>query len=61
MTSDNNWIDPLYLNELLNDEEKSIKKTAKDFCNTELSPIVVQDNKKHFLHSFAWANKNNDS
>ena len=49
MTSDNNWIDPLYLNELLTNEEKSIKKTAKDFCNSELSPIVVQDNKKHFF------------
>ena len=49
MLSDNNWIDPLYLNELLNDEEKSIKKTAKDFCNSELSSIVVKDNKKHFF------------
>lgn len=49
MSSDNNWIDPLYLNELLNDEEKSIKKTAKDFCISELSSIVVKDNKKHFF------------
>ena len=49
MTSDNNWIDPLYLNELLTDEEKSIKKTAKDFCKSELSSIVVKDNKKHFF------------
>ena len=31
MTSYNDWIDPLYLNELLTDEEKTIKKTAKEF------------------------------
>ena len=49
MSSDNNWIDPLYLNELLTNEEKAIKKTAKDFCSSELSSIVVKDNKKHFF------------
>jgi len=49
MSSDNNWIDPLYLNELLSDEEKAIKKTAKDFCNLELFPRVVQDNKSCFF------------
>ena len=51
MSSDNNWIDPLYLNELLTNEEKSIKKTAKDFCNSELSSIVIEDNNKHFFDS----------
>ena len=49
MSSDNNWIDPLYLNELLTNEEKAIKKTAKDFCNLELFPRVVQDNKNCFF------------
>ena len=49
MTSYNDWIDPLYLNELLNDEEKSIKNTAKNFCNSELLPRVVKDNKKCFF------------
>ena len=49
MNSFNDWIDPLYLNEVLNDEEKSIKKTASDFCNLELSPIVVQNNKKNYF------------
>ena len=49
MTTYNDWIDPLYLNELLNDEEKSIKNTAKKFCNSKLLPRVVEDNKKCFF------------
>ena len=44
MTSYNNWIDPLYLEELLTNEEKLIKKTAKKFCETDLLPRVVEDN-----------------
>ena len=28
----NDWKDPLYLNDLLTDQEKSIHKKAKDFC-----------------------------
>ena len=49
MSSYNDWIDPLYLNELLTDEEKSIKNTAKKFCNSELLPRVVKDNKACFF------------
>ena len=49
MSSYNDWIDPLYLNELLTDEEKSIKNTAKNFCNSELLPRVVKDNKTCFF------------
>ena len=49
MSSHNDWIDPLYLNELLTEEEKSIKKTAKDFCNSKLYPRVIQDNKDCFF------------
>ena len=49
MSSYNDWIDPLYLNELLTDEEKSIKNTAKNFCNSELLPRVVKDNKACFF------------
>jgi len=43
------WMDPLYLNELLTEEERSIKKTAKDYCNSKLLPRVIQDNKKCFF------------
>ena len=49
MSPDNIWFDPLYLEDLLNEEEKSIRKTTKDYCNKNLLPIVVKDNREnHF-------------
>ena len=43
------WQDPLYLNDLLTEEEKSIQKTTKDFCKSKLLPNVVSYNKKCFF------------
>ena len=37
MNSDKLWLDPLYLDDLLSEEEKSIRKSAHDFCNKKLS------------------------
>jgi len=49
MHSDNIWLDPLYLEDHLDNEEKLIRKTAHDYCNKNLLPIVVKDNQKnHF-------------
>jgi len=45
----NNWIDPLYLDSLLTEEEKSIQKTIKDYCKKKLLPKVVENNKKCFF------------
>ena len=45
----NNWMDPLYLNELLTEEEKSIRKTTKDYCKSKLLPKVIENNKKCFF------------
>ena len=45
-TLQNNWIDPLYLEELLSEEEKSIRKTTKDYCISKLLPKVIENNKK---------------
>ena len=45
-TLQNNWIDPLYLEELLSEEEKSIRKTTKDYCVSKLLPKVIENNKK---------------
>ena len=42
----NDWRDPLYLNNMLSDEEKSIHKKAKDFCQNTLMPSVVENNEK---------------
>ena len=47
MHSDNIWLDPLYLDDHLGEEEKSIRKTTHDYCNKNLLPIVVHDNRKH--------------
>ena len=47
--SPDHWSDPLYLNELLTEEEKSIKKTIKDYCKSKLLPQVVEHNKKCFF------------
>ena len=50
MNSDNIWLDPLYLDDLLSEEEKSIRKTTHDYCNKNLLPIVVKDNQKHHFN-----------
>ena len=47
MNSDNIWLDPLYLDDHLGEEEKSIRKTTHDYCNKNLLPIVVNDNRNH--------------
>ncbi len=43
------WMDPLHLSFLLTEEEKLIKKTANDYCNSKLLPRVIKDNKKCFF------------
>ncbi len=45
----NDWKDPLYLNNLLTDQEKSIHKKAKDFCKKNLMPSVIENNEKCFF------------
>jgi len=47
MNTDNIWLDPLYLDDLLSEEEKSIRKTTHDYCNKKLLKMVVIDNNKH--------------
>ena len=46
LKSINDWRDPLYLNNLLTDEEKSIHSKAKDFCRNYLMPSVIENNDK---------------
>ena len=47
MNSDNIWLDPLYLDDLLSEEEKSIRKSTQDYCDKYLLPKVIKDNRKH--------------
>ena len=49
MENDNLWLDPLYLDDLLNEEEKNIRKSAHDFCEKNLLPIVVKNNRENFF------------
>ena len=50
MNSKKIWLDPLYLEDLLNEEEKSIKNNTKKFCKQVLLPDVVKNNRNHFFN-----------
>jgi len=49
MISKDEWLDPLYLESFLSDDEKSIKNSTKKFCEDKLLPIVVKNNQNHFF------------
>ena len=49
MISKDEWLDPLHLESLLNDDEKAIKSNTKKFCEDKLLPIVVKNNQNHFF------------
>ena len=49
MHYDNRWFDPLYLEELLKEEEKSIRQTAHDYCNKNLLPFVIKNNQNSYF------------
>ena len=44
-----NWKDPLYLENILTEEEKVVLNTAKEFCKIKLLSRVNEDNKKKFF------------
>jgi len=50
MNSDNIWLDPLYLDDLLSEEEKSIRKTTHDYCDKYLLPKVIKDDRNHHFN-----------
>ena len=43
------WLDPLYLSDLLSEEEISIRKSAHEFCNSSLLNRVVTDNRNSYF------------
>ena len=47
MNSKNQWLDPLYLDSFLNEDEISIRENTKKFCHEFLLPIVVKNNINH--------------
>ena len=44
-----NWQDPLYLLDKLTEEEKSVLKTAREFCRDKLLPRVIDYNKNRYF------------
>ena len=49
MNSNNQWLDPLYLDSFLNNEEKLIRENTKKYCQKSLLPDVVKNNRNHFF------------
>jgi len=49
MSLSNQWLDPLYLDSFLSEEEKEIRDNAKKFSIKTLLPIVVKNNREHFF------------
>ena len=49
MNTNKEWLDPLFLEDFLNEEEKSIKINTNKFCKEILLPDVVKNNRNHFF------------
>ena len=49
MNSDNNWLDPLYLYDLLSEEERLINKTVHEYCKSKLLPRVIDDTRNRYF------------
>ena len=50
MNLNNEWLDPLYLEDHLSEDEKNIRDSAKKFSQNLLLPNVVKDNRNHFFN-----------
>jgi len=46
----NDWKDPLYLEELLTDEERSVRSKIKEYCQNKLLPTVIENNNKSIFN-----------
>ena len=44
---ENSWFDPFYIQDHLSNEEKEIQINVREFCNKELRPQVIKNNKEH--------------
>ena len=49
MHSNNQWLDPLYLNSFLNEDEKLIRENTKKYCQKNLLPKVVENNRNYYF------------
>ena len=49
MHSNNQWLDPLYLDSFLNEDEKLIRENTKKYCQKNLLPHVVENNRNYYF------------
>ena len=49
MNSNNQWLDPLYLDSFLNEDEKLIRENTKKYCQKNLLPKVVENNRNYYF------------
>ena len=49
MNSNNQWLDPLYLDSFLNEDEKLIRENTKKYCKKNLLPNVVENNRNYYF------------
>ena len=49
MNSNNQWLDPLYLDSFLNEDEKLIRENTKKYCQKNLLPNVVENNRNYYF------------
>ena len=49
MHSNNQWLDPLYLDSFLNEDEKLIRENTKKYCKKNLLPNVVENNRNYYF------------
>ena len=49
MNSYREWLDPFFLEDFLNEDEKAIRDSTKKFVQKNLLPIVVENNRNHFF------------
>ena len=49
MNSNNQWLDPLYLDSFLDEDEKLIRENTKKYCQKNLLPNVVENNRNYYF------------
>ena len=50
MHSNNQWLDPLYLDSFLNEDEKLIRENTKKYCQKNLLPNVIENNRNYYFN-----------
>jgi glutaryl-CoA dehydrogenase len=49
MNSYNDWLDPFFIEDFLDEDEKAIRDNTKKFVKKNLLPIVVKNNRNHIF------------